>query len=150
MGIDHNKTWRLDPLGASGRPCASPCEVSTHGERAPSGYGEVMGLYLHVHWDTFVMFSGAVPVLRFLSGYISPYGSRSKGPCKEFYVCEGRACYVGNPRDSFFSSSRKICFIRESFANIGYYESLSLYTLQHAKGYQLLPPGVLQENGTAP
>ena len=32
-------------------------------------------------------------------------------------------------------------FIRQSFAKAGYYESLSLYTLQLVKGYHLLPPG---------
>ena len=38
------------------------------------------------------------------------------------FNCESRACYVGNPRESFFSSSResKILF-RESFAKVGYY-----------------------------
>ena len=41
-------------------------------------------------------------------------------------------------------------FFRESFAKVGNFESLSLYTLQLVKGYHLLPPGVLQENGTAP
>ena len=34
-------------------------------------------------------------------------------------------------------SSRK----SDSFAKVGYYESLSLYTLQLVKGYHLLPPG---------
>ena len=51
------------------------------------------------------------------------------------FDCESRACYVGNPRESF-------C--------VGYYESLSLYTLQLVKGHHLLPPGVRQDNGTAP
>ena len=56
------------------------------------------------------------------------------------FNCESRACYAGNPRESFFSSSpRKLDIIR-----------LSLYTLQLVKGYDLLPPGVRQENGTAP
>ena len=55
-------------------------------------------------------------------------------------MCESRACYVGNPRESFCFSSRKV-FFRESFAKVGYYESLSLYTLQLVKGYRLLPPG---------
>jgi len=36
---------------------------------------------------------------------------------------------------------------KTSFAKVGYYESLSL---QLVKGYHLLPPGVRQENGTAP
>jgi len=39
-----------------------------------------------------------------------------------------------------FASSQNILFIRESFAKVGYYESLSLYTLQLVKGYHLLPP----------
>jgi hypothetical protein len=30
---------------------------------------------------------------------------------------------------------------KTSFAKVGYYESLSLYTLQLVKGYHLLPPG---------
>ena len=30
-------------------------------------------------------------------------GNRSKGPCKEFYLRKP-ACYVGNPRESFFFS----------------------------------------------
>ena len=86
MGIDHNnKTWRL-PLGLRSTMCFTMW--GQHSRGSPSGYGEVMVLYLHFHWDTFVMFSGAVPVLRFLSGYISPYGSRSKGPCKEFYCAK--------------------------------------------------------------
>jgi hypothetical protein len=50
----------------------------------------------------------------------------------------------------FFEFAKEF-FIRESFATVGYYESLSLYTtLQLVKGYHLLPPGVQQENGTAP
>ena len=61
---------------------------------------------------------------------------------------ESRACYVGNPRESFFRV-REI-FFRESFVKVGYHESVSLHTLQLVKGYHLLPPGVLQENGTAP
>jgi hypothetical protein len=40
------------------------------------------------------------------------------------FNCESRTCYVGNPRESFFPSLRKIFFIRESFAKVGYYESL--------------------------
>ena len=49
----------------------------------------------------------------------------------------------------FWASSRTIFFIRESFAKVGYYESLSLHTLQLVKGPHLLLPGVGQENGTA-
>ena len=51
------------------------------------------------------------------------------------FDCESCACCVGNPR--------------ESFSKVGYFESLSLFTLQLVKGYHLLPPGVRQENGTA-
>ena len=38
------------------------------------------------------------------------------------FNCESRACYVGNPRESFFFRVResKILF-RESFAKVGYY-----------------------------
>ena len=50
--------------------------------------------------------------------------------------------FFGRVRERFF-------FIRESFAKVGYYESLSLHTLQLVKGPHLLPPGVGQENGTA-
>ena len=42
------------------------------------------------------------------------------------FNCESCACCVGNPR--------------ESFAKVGYFESLSLFTLQLVKGYHLLPP----------
>ena len=49
-----------------------------------------------------------------------------------------------------FRVRERKCFIRESFTKVGYYESLSLYTLQLVKGYHLLPPRVRQENGTAP
>ena len=66
------------------------------------------------------------------------------------FNCESRARYVGNPRESFLFRVREILFIRERFAKVGYYKSLSLYTLQLVKGYHLLPPGVRQENGTAP
>jgi len=44
----------------------------------------------------------------------------------------------------------KVAFFRESFAKVGYFESLSLYALQLVNGYHLLPPGVRQENVTAP
>ena len=61
------------------------------------------------------------------------------------FNCEDRSCYAGNHRESFFASSRKKLFysrkFRESFAKVGYYESLSLYALQLVKGYHLLPPG---------
>ena len=57
------------------------------------------------------------------------------------FNCESRACYVGNPRESFCGVRERTFFIRESFAKVGYYESLSLYTLQLVKGYPLLPPG---------
>ena len=46
------------------------------------------------------------------------------------FNCEDRSCYAGNPCES--------CF--REFAIVGYYESLSLYTLQLVKGYHLLPP----------
>ena len=55
--------------------------------------------------------------------------------------CDNRACYVGNPRESFFRIRERECFIRESPAKVGYYESFSLYTLQLVQGYHLLPPG---------
>ena len=39
-------------------------------------------------------------------------GNRSKGPCKEFYLRKP-ACYVGNPRESFFFS-RPTCISAKS------------------------------------
>ena len=45
------------------------------------------------------------------------------------FNCESHACYVGNPREGFFFEFAKYFFIRKSFAEVGYYESLSLYTL---------------------
>ena len=52
-------------------------------------------------------------------------------------------------RKFLFRARERTFFIRESFEKVGYYESLSLYTLQLLKGYHLLPPGVRQEKGTA-
>ena len=58
------------------------------------------------------------------------------------FNCKDRSCYAGNPsRKFFFASSQKKTFKRESFAKVGYCESLSLYTLQLVKGYHLLPTG---------
>ena len=37
------------------------------------------------------------------------------------FNCEDRSCYVGNTRESLFSSSQKYIFFRESFAKVGYY-----------------------------
>ena len=55
------------------------------------------------------------------------------------FNCESRACYVGNPRGFFFSSSRKRIFIRESFTKVSrkldiMNHYISLYTLQLVKG----------------
>ena len=41
----------------------------------------------------------------------------------------------------FFVRVRERFFIRKSFTKVGYYQSLSLYTLQLVKGYHLLPSG---------
>jgi hypothetical protein len=41
------------------------------------------------------------------------------------FNCESRACYVGNPRDSFFSSSRMLHFFRKSFGKVGYHDCLT-------------------------
>jgi len=50
------------------------------------------------------------------------------------FNCESRrACYVGNPRESFFR-------VRESNSIINYNH--------YVKGCHSLPPGVLQEKGT--
>ena len=57
------------------------------------------------------------------------------------FNCESRACYVGNPRESFFSSSRKSHFFSRKFRKVGYYN-------HYVKGCHPLPPGVRQEKGT--
>ena len=66
------------------------------------------------------------------------------------FNCESRACYVGNPRGSFFSSSRKRIFIRESFTKVS--RKLDIMNHYHCIHYSLLRaapgPGVRQENGT--
>ena len=48
------------------------------------------------------------------------YGDQYKGPRKDFN-CANRACYVGNPRESFFRIRESNIFFRERFAKIGYY-----------------------------
>ena len=58
------------------------------------------------------------------------------------FNCESRACYVGNPRESFFFEFAKVTFFfRESFAKVGYHNHC-------VKGCHPLPPGVRQEKGT--
>ena len=58
------------------------------------------------------------------------------------FNCESRACYVGNPRESFFFRVRESnIFFRESFAKVGYHN-------HYVKGCHPLPPGVRQEKGT--
>ena len=37
------------------------------------------------------------------------------------FNCESRACYVGNPRESFFRVRESKILFRESFAKVGYY-----------------------------
>ena len=37
------------------------------------------------------------------------------------FNCESRACYVGNPRESFFRIRESKILFRESFAKVGYY-----------------------------
>jgi hypothetical protein len=37
------------------------------------------------------------------------------------FNCESRACYVGNPRESFFRARESKILFRESFAKVGYY-----------------------------
>ena len=56
----------------------------------------------------------------FLYLFMSLFGSRSTGPGIRSFNCESRACYVGNPRESFFRLRER--FFRESFAKVGYYE----------------------------
>ena len=59
------------------------------------------------------------------------------------FNCESRVmlCWKPSQEVFFFEFAKENLFIRESFAKVGYYESLSLYTLQLVKGYHLLPPG---------
>ena len=59
------------------------------------------------------------------------------------FNCEDCSCYTGNPRENLLRVRERFFFIRASFTEVGYYESLSLYTLQLVKGYHLLPPGGL-------
>ena len=56
------------------------------------------------------------------------------------FNCESRACYVGNPRESFFRVRESNIFF-ESFAKVGYYN-------HYVKGCHPLPPGVRQGKGT--
>ena len=57
------------------------------------------------------------------------------------FNCESCACYVGNPRESFFRVREGNIFFRESFAKVGYHNHC-------VKGCHPLPPGVRQEKGT--
>ena len=65
------------------------------------------------------------------------------------FNCEDRSCYSGNPRESFFASSRKIFL----FTKIS--RKLDIMNHYHCIHYSLLRattscrPGVRQENGTA-
>jgi len=68
------------------------------------------------------------------------------------FSCEGCACYVGNPRESFFRVRERNVLLVKVLRKLDimiHYRCI-LYTLQLVKGYHLLPPGVRQENGTAP
>jgi len=57
------------------------------------------------------------------------------------FSCESRACYVGNPRESFFRVRESNIFFAKVFAKVGYYN-------HYVKGCRPLPPGVRQEKGT--
>ena len=57
------------------------------------------------------------------------------------FNCESRACYVRNPRESFFRVRESNICCRESFAKVGYYN-------HDIKGCHPLPPGLRQEKGT--
>ena len=57
------------------------------------------------------------------------------------FNCESRACYVGNPRESFFRVRESKILFRESFAKVG-------YSNHYVKGCHPLPPRVRQEKGT--
>ena len=52
---------------------------------------------------------------------------------------------LGTLAEGFYASLRKISIY---FAKVGYYESLSLCTVQLVKGYHSRHPGFRQENGT--
>ena len=68
------------------------------------------------------------------------------------FNCESRVM-LETLAQVFFSSSRKNIFLFAKVSRkldiMNHYHCI-LYTLQLVKGYYLLPPGVRQENGTAP
>ena len=70
------------------------------------------------------------------------------------FNCEDRSCYAGNPRESFFASSRKISFYSRKLdiMNHDYCTYYTLQLLKFVKGLRATTsfhPGVRQENGTA-
>ena len=64
------------------------------------------------------------------------------------FNCESRACYVGNHRESLFSSSRKIFLFAKASRKLDIMNHYHCIHLQLVKGYHLLcRPEVRQENG---
>ena len=62
------------------------------------------------------------------------------------FNCESRACYVGNPRESFFSSLAKVKF---DFAKVSRkFRGKFGIIIIVCKGLPPMPPGVRQEKGT--
>ena len=50
------------------------------------------------------------------------------------FNCESRACYVGNPRESFFFRARESTILfRESFAKVGYYNHYMQRAATHCR-----------------
>ena len=58
------------------------------------------------------------------------------------FNCESRACYVGNPRESFFFELAKVKF---DFAKVSRKFGIIIIV---CKGLPPMPPGVRQEKGT--
>ena len=87
-------------------------------------------------------------VFRYLDTKI--YGSRSKGPCKEFYLRKPCVLCWKPSREFFFEFAKEICL----FAQVS--RKLDIVNHDHCIHYSLLratiscPPGVRQVNGTAP
>ena len=67
------------------------------------------------------------------------------------FKCENRACFGGNPCESFSDFAKCTFFIREKTARDAQYESLSLYDIVYFSLFRAITsclPWVRQENGT--
>ena len=90
--------------GNSTAVCRAPRSEAHSTTRRPSDCSEVspnISRYLHMHVCMYVVIDLKVLVRSF--------------------NCESRACYVGNPRESFFRVRESKILFRESFAKVGYY-----------------------------